>query len=130
MALETSMENVRFDAPYVADKEAPGSFRDLVPATALLVIGLTALLIACLFRAEDRGQYMLVFAPWSEPATNIRRISAAGGGLMGVGAFSNVIVAASSAPDFTSSIRKAGAWLAIPAPGLAGCFASSEGSMR
>lgn len=96
--------------------------RDILPAAGLLVAGLVGLLIASLSNSDSRGQYVVVMAPWSNEAGTVDRISSAGGGFLQLGGFANIIIAASSEPDFASRMRAAGSWLVFPFPGIAGCF--------
>ncbi|WP_149296584.1 hypothetical protein [Aureimonas fodinaquatilis] len=100
-------------------------FSDFIPAFALLAAGLIALLIAFAASSEDRGQYVIVTAPWADTVQTIRQISSTGGGFLEFGGFSNIVLAASSDPDFVSSMQAEGAWLVLPLPRLAGCFALS-----
>lgn len=115
--------------PPAADRE-DGRLRDLVPAAGMLVAGLLALLVAFLFSAEDRGQYVVVASPWATPGETVRKITAAGGGLMDMGGFSNIVLAASTDPDFAPAMRADGAWLVIPLPRLTGCFTSNDEAAR
>lgn len=96
--------------------------RDLAPAAALLVAGLTGLGVASLSGDEGSGQYLVITAPWSSRGETIALIGAAEGGLLELGGFPNIVVAASLDTDFARRAREAGAWLVLPSPGLAGCF--------
>ncbi|WP_068092846.1 hypothetical protein [Novosphingobium rosa] len=108
------------DAP---TRRRQGSFlHDFFPAALLLVIGLTALLGASLSGDGRSGQYLVIGAPWSGHGRMIDVIRHADGGLAGVGGFGNIAIASSQRSDFAARARRAGAWLALPSPRIAGCF--------
>lgn len=106
----------------------PGAarLRDLAPAAGLLVIGLTGLLVASASGPGRGGQYLVVAAPWSGRAGMVEIIGAAEGGLVELGGFGNIAVAASARADFPARARRAGAWAVLPAPVIAGCFGEGE----
>lgn len=97
-------------------------WRDLAPAAALSIVGLSALLLASLSSAASNGQYVVVAAPWSSLGQTIRLVGAADGDLVQAGRFANVVIAASDLPDFPTAARNAGAWLVFASPRLAGCI--------
>ena len=95
--------------------------RDLVPAAALLTLGLTGLLTASLSGAVREGQYLVIAAPWSSLGRTINLVRDADGGFVEAGRMPNIVIASSSHADFATRARQAGAWLVLPSPRLAGC---------
>lgn len=94
---------------------------DLLPAGTLLAAGLAALLLASFSAAGNAGQYLVVLPPWSGAGQTFSLIAAAEGTLVEPGRFPNIAIAASADPGFAGAARKAGAWIVVPSPLLAGC---------
>ncbi|SED94906.1 hypothetical protein SAMN05443249_6013 [Beijerinckia sp. 28-YEA-48] len=113
--------------PLVPTREDGLTLRDLTPAAMLLTVGLFGLLAATLSAAEKSGQYLVVAAPWSSLGQTMSLVGMAHGEIVEAGRFENVIVAASSRPDFADNARHAGAWLVLPSPRVFGCFDSKTG---
>ncbi|OYW85498.1 MAG: hypothetical protein B7Z20_08995 [Sphingobium sp. 32-64-5] len=94
----------------------------MAPASALLLAGLIGLTTASLSASGRNGQYLVVAAPWSSLGQTINLLGSADGGLVEVGRFQNIAIAASSHADFAERARAAGAWFVLPSPRIAGCF--------
>jgi len=99
-----------------------GRIRDALPAIVLLAAGLSALVIANLWPLGDSRQYIVVTAPGSPLAHSFSVVAMAGGGVIEAGRFSNIVIAASTRPDFPQTLRKAGAWFVLSPGRLRGCF--------
>jgi hypothetical protein len=93
-----------------------------MPAVALAAAGLIGLLAASLAGPGGTGQYLVIAAPWSSFDQTLSLIRAADGGMVQTGGFRNIMVAASSRADFAERARRAGVWLVVPSPRVAGCF--------
>lgn len=100
---------------------------DCIPAALLLLIGLAGLGLAWVATGTGSGQYLVVASPRSTLADTINLIRAADGRLVEPARFPNIVIAGSSAPDFTAALRRAGAWLAVATPARGGCVAPSQG---
>ncbi len=96
--------------------------RNALPALLLLAVGLSGLVIASLWPSSDSRQYIVVTTPGSTLAQSFSVVAMAGGGVIEVGRFPNIIIAASTRSDFPQSLRKAGAWLILSPGRLRGCF--------
>lgn len=99
---------------------------DVLPAGALLVVGLLALQFATFSTAPANGQYLVIAPPGSSVGDTINIIGDARGGLREFTRFSNVVVASSSTPNFAEKLHEAGAWLVLPSPARTGCFTNSS----
>ena len=97
-----------------------------MPAALLLLAGLMGLGAASLLRGGVPGWYLVMTPPGSTLADTVNIVIAADGRLVQTGRFPNIVIAGSPRPDFPSALRRAGAWLAIPAPQVAGCLAPSS----
>lgn len=96
------------------------------PAVSLLLIGLLALLAASVGGAASdgaarRGQYLVVLPPWSAAGQTFSLVAAANGAMVAPGRFRNIAIAASGDDGFANAALKAGAWIVVPSPRLAGC---------
>ncbi|WP_379485703.1 hypothetical protein [Novosphingobium soli] len=97
---------------------------EFLPAVLLLGVGLAALCAAWSASGRGSGQYLVVAPPDTSLAASINLVRAAGGSVLGTGALPNMIVAGSAQEGFTTTLRKTGAWFAIPVPRIAGCEAA------
>lgn len=102
-------------------------FRDLAPATAMGFATLTILAAAYLQPSSKQGQYLVVAPPDWTLARTINLVILADGRMVRTGRFGNMLFAASSQPDFSATVRSAGAWFVLPAPALWGCGDTGKG---
>jgi len=103
----------------------PG-FASFLPAIALALISVVALGTAQMRPSDKAGdQVAVIFGPGTSLAEAIARIGGADGMVVRAGAFSNIVVAVGSAPDFIDRVREKGAWLVVDPRGLGGCFVES-----
>lgn len=98
------------------------SLSDMVPALLLVALGLPALAISAFWPGVP-GHYVVVGPPWGGTAEVLRIVGDSGGALIDLGGARNLIIAGSSVASFPAAARQAGAWLVLPAPRRAGCFA-------
>lgn len=105
---------------------AKTSLRAWIPAVLLLLTGLVGLGTASLLRGGVPDWYLVMTPPGSTLADTVNIVIAADGRLVQAGRFPNIVIAGSPRPDFPSALRRAGAWLAIPAPQVAGCLAPTS----
>lgn len=96
-------------------------WRDFVPAAALLLVGLAALLIATISPSGKAGQYAVIVPPGQAMGEVMAVIQQAGGGILEMRDGSYFILAHSENPDFVSKLYRAGAWLVVDPMGLRGC---------
>lgn len=107
--------------PMQAVTEPGGSASAMVPAILLLLFGLCALLLASALTDGVAGQYVVVLPPGYSLPDSLDLVSRADGGVVDLGGFGNIVIAASAAPDFGQAVREAGAWFAFAAPRFLGC---------
>ncbi|WP_375194346.1 hypothetical protein [Sphingobium sp.] len=91
------------------------------PAALLLLAGLTGLSAAWIMSGSGSGRYLVIASPGASRAQTIDLVRSAEGGLIGMGRFSNMIIAGSNRPNFAAALRKAGAWAVIAMPVRRGC---------
>lgn len=103
-----------------------GGLRDFLPAAGLLAAGLVGLTASWLLSGTQSGQYLVVTAPTSTLVDSVNLVTHTGGRLAATSSLPNVVIAGSSQADFAASMRKAGAWLAVSVPAVAGCGAPSS----
>lgn len=87
-------------------------WRDYVPATALLGLGLVALSVATLQPSAAGGQIAVIAPPWYSSAQTVGLIRAAGGSIGG-GRAANILFARSNDRHFVSALYAQGAWLVV-----------------
>lgn len=107
--------------PMQAGSELASSVSALVPASLLLLFGLCALLLASALTDGVAGQYVVVLPPEYSLPDILDLVRRADGGVIELGGFGNIVIAASAAPDFGQAVREAGAWFAFAAPRFLGC---------
>ncbi|CAH1656884.1 MULTISPECIES: hypothetical protein [unclassified Chelatococcus] len=116
-------------APVTNFPKRRSALLDFAPCAGLLAVGLIGLTVASLARSSENGQYVIIAAPWADLGQTIGVVAAADGGLLEIGGLSNVVIAASTRPDFPASARAAGAWFVFPSPRVAGCISAlAEGT--
>jgi hypothetical protein len=97
-------------------------WRDLLPAAALLFVGLFGLAAASFAPTGKDGQYAVIAPPWYDLRQTIALIQAADGGVADIGGPSNIVIAQSENPGFVHALYGAGAWLVIDPMRLRGCI--------
>ncbi|WP_232493298.1 hypothetical protein [Novosphingobium kaempferiae] len=102
-------------------QDAAGGILDFLPAAALLLAGLVGLSIAWLLSGQPSGQYLVLTSPTASFAQTVNLVRRAGGTIAGTSALPNVLIAGAPRADFAATLHKAGAWLIVPLPPLAGC---------
>ena len=96
----------------------------LLLAFSLFTLGAPLALIA---GPEDMGEGVaVVFAPWTDEATAMSRVGAAGGAVIRAGGADFISVAIPQSPDFADAIRAAGAWLLLDPQLVGGCMTSTD----
>lgn len=106
----------------VAGPAADGfKWRDLVPAAALLFVGLIGLAAATLAPTGRDGQYAVVAPPWYDLPETLALIRTANGGIVDAGGPGNMVIAQSDDPAFVDAAYRAGAWAVIDPMRLRGC---------
>jgi hypothetical protein len=98
------------------------SWLELVPASVLLIASLGGVLVAALSPSGDRGQYAVVAPPWYNLTQAVGLVSSAGGDVVELGGFANVVIAHSENPQFVRALYRAGAWMVIDPLELKGCL--------
>ncbi len=101
--------------------ESPPVLRDLAPATMLGLVMLGALASAYVQPSTNSNQYLVIAPPSWSLADTINLVAQADGRMVRRGRFDNMLFAASSRPDFGSSLRTAGAWFVLATPARWGC---------
>jgi hypothetical protein len=114
-------------AQYSADKlqePAPreAGWRDLIPATALLILGLALFVVVGLGPVAGRDQYAVVAPPWYGVEQTAALVSAAGADIVDAGGLGNVLIVRGSGADFAGSLYRNGAWLVLDPQHLRGCL--------
>lgn len=66
---------------------------------------------------------LAVFPPWWDRSQTLQALVVADGRLVGLGARSDMLVAAESTPGLARRLREAGAWFLFDARNSAGCLA-------
>lgn len=103
---------------------------DIIPALAVLMLGLAALVAATLLLSAAPGQYVVVTRPGTDRVQVMDMVYRAGGGVTGFGGLSNIALATSDDPGFGDAAHAGGAWLVLPSPRLLGCSATGKGETR
>ncbi|EZP68939.1 hypothetical protein NRB_12210 [Novosphingobium sp. 11B] len=119
----------RAESRACASRKGPspqGGLRDFLPAAGLLAAGLVGLTAGWLLSGTQSGQYLVVMAPTSSLVDSVNLVTRTGGRLAATSSLPNVVIAGSSQAHFAASLRKAGAWLAVSVPAVAGCGAPSS----
>ncbi|MBY8821606.1 hypothetical protein [Sphingomonas colocasiae] len=117
------MKARRRDRIVKAAAPAAGGFkwRDLVPAAALLLVGLIGLVAATLAPTGRDGQYVVVAPPWYDLPETLALIRRADGGIVDAGGPDAMVIVHSDDPGFIDAAYRAGAWAVIDPMRLRGC---------
>lgn len=97
-------------------------WRDLAPAAILLLVSLAAAGVIGLAPRRGQQQVTVIAPPWFALAQTADVVGRAGGALVDVGQFSNIIIAHSTDPGFVSALYRQGAMLVIDSSVLRGCL--------
>lgn len=103
---------------------AAGAFvqwRDYLPAFALLMLGLSALVFARLAPSGDDGRYAIVVPPWQSLASAINQVQQANGQVLSIQANRSIVIAVSERRTFVDDLYAAGAVLVINPFRSSGC---------
>lgn len=103
-------------------KTTQWKFKDLLPALALLVIGLFALSYAMLQPTGETGQFAVLLRPWSDASQAISLVSKADAQILSFNERMNVVIVYSERPDAIETLYDAGAWLVFEPNQLSTCF--------
>lgn len=103
-----------------SDDDRP-TLRDFAPAGGILALLLALLVAAAVMQAADSGRYLVVAGRGMGLGETVTLVQRSHGRLIGAGALPNSLVVDSAAPDFASSMRKAGAWMVIGTSARAAC---------
>ena len=96
----------------------------LLLAFSLFTLGAPLALMA---GPKDMGEGVaIVFAPWTDEATAMSRVGAAGGAVVRAGGAGFISVAMPQSPEFAKDIRAAGAWLLLDPQIVGGCMTGTD----
>lgn len=111
---------IEFQQSCVANPEA-SSWRDFLPAAALLVGGLALLLGAVLMPTGRGGRYAVVAPLGFTLAQKVSLVQHAQGVIAEMRADQHIVIAHSDDPEFVDKLYDAGAWLVIDPLRVSGC---------
>ncbi|MDR6952635.1 hypothetical protein J2X65_001990 [Ancylobacter sp. 3268] len=104
---------------------AGGGFATLLPAVLLLLLSTLGTSTAMLAAGPGTEHVAVVAPPWYEPAQTLELVARAGGRIVDMGRFDNMVVAVvgddEARQGFPDALRREGAWLALDAGFLNGC---------
>lgn len=103
-------------------KSMQWKLKDLLPALAVLLIGLFALAYAMLLPQGDTGQFAVLSNPWSGASQAIELVNRADAQIISFNERTNVIIVYSERPDAVQALYDAGAWLVFEPNQLSTCF--------
>ncbi|MBD7991412.1 hypothetical protein [Ochrobactrum quorumnocens] len=95
---------------------------DMLPAIALFVIGLTALIYAMLSPSGENGQFAVLMQPWANVSQVATLLSKADVQILSFNERMNVVVVYAARPDAIDALYNAGAWLVFEPAQLSSCF--------
>ncbi|TCQ78741.1 hypothetical protein EDF68_106143 [Ochrobactrum sp. BH3] len=95
---------------------------DMLPAVALFVIGLTALIYAMLSPRGENGQFAVLMQPWANASQVATLLGKADAQILSFNDRMNVVVVYAARPDAIDALYDAGAWLVFEPAQLSGCF--------
>jgi hypothetical protein len=105
-----------------APSGGPARIAALVPALALLIVSAIAIVAAGFSPTGAGGQYALIAPPWFDQGQTMQLAGAAGGDVVDIGGFSNVMIVHAKDPNIVRALYAAGAWLVLDPARLRGCL--------
>jgi hypothetical protein len=93
-----------------------------LPAAALLAVSAVAILLAGFIPTGAGGQYAVVAPPWFDLGRTMQLANAAGGDIVDIGGFANVVIIHSGDPKIVGALYAAGAWLVLDPGRVRGCL--------
>ncbi|MEM8952129.1 MAG: hypothetical protein AAGC99_22705 [Pseudomonadota bacterium] len=88
----------------------------------LITLFSAALAGAASVGASENGKVGIIFPPGVSSEEGLRRVIAAGGLPIDVGAFDNIVIAWAESPAFQTLIKNEGAWFIVDPDGFGGCL--------
>lgn len=104
---------------------APG-WRPLLPALALLIVSVLAILLLVAQPPRGQKQVAILLPPWDGAMQAAAIVGRAGGRLVDAGGLPDVFIVASNRPDFIAALYRAGAWLVINPLAAHGCLSTPQ----
>ena len=106
------------------DTKQAAPWLSLMPVLPALFIMFSSAVFAgaASIAAPANGKVGIVFAPGMSSEEAARRVIAAGGLPVDIGAFDNIVVAWAEGPTFARQVERQGAWLTFDPQGLGGCL--------
>lgn len=98
----------------------------LLPALALLLVGLAGLAWATVPPARVGGQVVVIAPPGTSQIRTLAMVAGAQGALVAPGRFANIAIATSPRADFAAALRREGVWFVFASPRLAGCLGAAK----
>lgn len=100
--------------------------RHFLPALALALFSASSIFAVTLASPPQGGQMAVIAPPWFDLGETAAIVVNAGGRMVEVGGFGNVLVAYSEDPGFSAALYRAGAWLVVDPARLRGCLGLND----
>lgn len=84
----------------------------------MIVIATFVASLTAYYLPPEKGEFGVVFAPWTAQADALGAVVAAGGHIANTGRFSNIVVVRADDTDFVRRVMANGAWAVTAAKGL------------
>lgn len=95
---------------------------DILPAIALFLVGLAALLYVILFPRGENDTYAVLIQPWADISQINTLLSKADAQILSFNERMNVVVVHTERTDAISALYDAGAWLVFEPSQLSSCM--------
>ncbi|MDT6940881.1 hypothetical protein RI570_12055 [Brucella pseudogrignonensis] len=95
---------------------------DMLPALALFLVGLTALLYAMLLPSGENNTYAVLMQPWADISQVSALLNKADAQIISLNERMNVVVVHAERSDAISALYNAGAWLVFEPSQLSSCI--------